>query len=484
MANHTENYNLVKPTMAETADIRTLNGNMDTVDTIMHDTQVSMADAFDSTETYAIRDKVMYEFKLYQCIHPHTGPWDANNWERVNAADTGGNYVEITPTYNSGMKVADTNIDGDLDEIKVPYMTGATAQADGAGGVVPAPTSQDVGKYLDASGGWSTPSGGGGGSNYSETVLWSGENSATMTLSESFENYDAILFIGEAAESGIHYVVTNTWSVEDLKAHINEGSRLCAVANDAWYEYITIPNDSTFIRENRNILYISEIRGLNLGGGKGSEIIPITAGDGTTSRTFTFDRIPKKVSMQYVANGWGFYRDIIWGTDRSYYQASQATISDTVTYTGVSGIVCDETTKSITITGLNATQAANTTDIVGYMYVEYGAGGGSGGARKDVLYSDANGAPHLTWLQLTHNFDDYDEIFMKISNPTDISAFNLYTYHSFMPMMYDPTERVSIQGLYGQRVVDVMFNGASFEIVRTDGDFRDNTIYEIVGIKY
>ena len=163
MATYTSNYNLTKPTMAESADIRVINGNMDTVDEIMHSTQVSMADAFDSTATYAIRDVVMYEFELYQCIHPHTGAWDANNFVRVNAAEVGGNYVEITPTYNTGLKVADTNIDGDQDEIKVPYMTGATAQADGTGGLVPAPTMQDVGKYLKSDGTWGEPSGGGGG---------------------------------------------------------------------------------------------------------------------------------------------------------------------------------------------------------------------------------------------------------------------------------------------------------------------------------
>lgn len=232
MANYTENYDLVKPTMAETADIRTINGNMDTVDTIMHDTQVSMADAFDSTASYAIRDLVMYEFKLYQCIHPHEGPWDADNWVRVNAAETGGNYVEITPTYNSGLKIAETNIDGDQDEIKVPYFGGATSQADGAGGAVPAPTSSDVGKFLSSNGGWETPSGGGGGTtvvpnpvgeptdelgtvqigntifsipgsgggagDFIDEVIYEDTTGATgaqnITLSERLDNYDAIYF--------------------------------------------------------------------------------------------------------------------------------------------------------------------------------------------------------------------------------------------------------------------------------------------------
>lgn len=104
-------------------------------------------------------------------------------------------------------------------------------------------------------------------------------------------------------------------------------------------------------------------------------------------------------------------------------------------------------------------------------------------AKKDVLYINTNGAPHLTWLTLAHNINDYDIIYLKISNPTDIANFNIYTHHSFMPIMYDTTERVSIQGLYGTRVVDIAFNGDEFQIVRTDGDVRNNTIYEIVGIK-
>ena len=101
------------------------------------------------------------------------------------------------------------------------------------------------------------------------------------------------------------------------------------------------------------------------------EVVDITAGNDTSSRTFTFDKIPKKISMQYIANSWCFYRSIIWGTDRSFYQASQYTISDTGTYIGVSGISCDDINKEMTITGLNAIQAANTSDIVGKMIIEY-----------------------------------------------------------------------------------------------------------------
>lgn len=322
MANYTDNYNLVKPTMAETADIRTINGNMDTVDTIMHDTQVSMADAFDSTASYAIRDLVMYEFKLYQCIHPHEGPWDAENWIRVNAAETGGNYVEITPTYQSGLKIADTNIDGDQDEIDVPYFGGATAQQNGTGGAVPAPTSSDVGKFLSSNGGWETPSGGGGGttvipnpvgeptdeletvqigntifsisgssgggSTAKRTVLYSGTEIETgvIELSDDISNYDIIEvvlgFTGTADKAKGSCYISAEWLLNNCSYTQNP--------TNATVHWLPSLFDNTFTRiimgNTNNKLQafdrvgqvVTEVAGIKFGsgGGKGS-------GDGYSS---------------------------------------------------------------------------------------------------------------------------------------------------------------------------------------------------------
>lgn len=226
------------------------------------------------------------------------------------------------------------------------------------------------------------------------------------------------------------------------------------------------------------------------GSGGNSEIIPISAGDGTTSRTFTFDKTPKFVAYYWndpvlEGNGWNTTAHFVWGQEFVAYSSAINAVSYNNNYQGCLRITYNG--NSITFTGGNAFGACNTTTGSGYMFVDYGGGSGGGsssGAVKDVLYSDPNGAPHLTWLQLTHNFTDYDVIYLKISNPSDISGFNIYTYHSFMPMMYNNAEKVSIQGLYGYRVVDIAFDGASFEIARTDGDYRNNTVYEIVGIKY
>ncbi len=96
MATYTDNYSLTKPTFAEVADIRTINGNMDTIDDIMHASQVSLADAYDQTATYNTGDVVMYEFLMYKCKEDNvTGNWDATKWERTTAAETGGGEIDF-----------------------------------------------------------------------------------------------------------------------------------------------------------------------------------------------------------------------------------------------------------------------------------------------------------------------------------------------------------------------------------------------------
>lgn len=101
------------------------------------------------------------------------------------------------------------------------------------------------------------------------------------------------------------------------------------------------------------------------------EIIDIPTGNDTTSRTFIFTKKPKLITFSYVTGGWGFNRFIVWGSDRSYYQASQPRISDSSVYVGVSSLDFDDENNSFTITGLNAFQAINTSDIVGKMVIEY-----------------------------------------------------------------------------------------------------------------
>lgn len=90
MATTTDNYQLLKPTYAEQADIGVINSNMNIIDDIMHSSQISLAPAYDSTQTYAEGDVVMYELLMYKCIAPTTGVWDGSKWERTTASESGG----------------------------------------------------------------------------------------------------------------------------------------------------------------------------------------------------------------------------------------------------------------------------------------------------------------------------------------------------------------------------------------------------------
>lgn len=171
MATYTDNYNLTKPTFAESADIRTINGNMDTIDAVMHASQVSLADAYDETRTssnpYNTGDIVMYELLMYKCLEDGVyGTWDGTKWERTTAgANGGGSDVEVTPSYNSGTKIAEIDVDGDTEEIYVPEMTGASSSSDGTAGLPPAPEAGDEDKFLKGDGKWAEV---GGGADYVE----------------------------------------------------------------------------------------------------------------------------------------------------------------------------------------------------------------------------------------------------------------------------------------------------------------------------
>ena len=369
---YTENYQFRKPVIGvDDADVKDINFNSDRADTLIHNTQISLAPAYDLNETYNTGDVVMYETLMYKCKEDNvTGAWVPEKWERTTAGEEGsggggGSSVVPNPQGEPTDTLNTIGIDGTIFDIA------------GSGG-------------------------GGSVSAYAETLLYDSGSPTSgapfnqdVALFDSLSNYDAIVVKWNTSEdrsreSPLETSDTVFCTVQDL---LSNNFCLHFSGYDTRWGEITF-TDTTFklfARGGDLTPQIYKIKGLKFGGGgagDGSEIIPISAGDGTTSRTYTFDKIPKKISMQYVANGWGFYRDIIWGTDRSYYQASQATISESATYIGVSGIVCDEANKSITITGLNAIQASNTTDIVGYMYVEYGGGSGSSEEISDMIWTE------------------------------------------------------------------------------------------------
>lgn len=96
MSTTTNYYALTKPELSDPADIRAINGNMDTLDTVLHGSQVSLADAFDQTKAYSAGDVVMYQFYMYKFTEDKAaGNWDATKVERTTAAETGGGEVDF-----------------------------------------------------------------------------------------------------------------------------------------------------------------------------------------------------------------------------------------------------------------------------------------------------------------------------------------------------------------------------------------------------
>lgn len=124
MATYTDNYQLTLPTYAETADIATINNNMTKIDEIMHDSQISIATAYDASTTsanpYNTGDIVMYEKIAYKCKYDGVyGTWDASKWEQTTLADNlgGGDASEISYDNTTSGLTAD-DVQEAIDELE------------------------------------------------------------------------------------------------------------------------------------------------------------------------------------------------------------------------------------------------------------------------------------------------------------------------------------------------------------------------------
>lgn len=297
---YTENYQFRKPVIGiDIADVKDINFNSDRTDTLIHNTQISLAPAYDLNETYDTGNVVMYETLMYKCKEDGvTGAWDASKWERTTAGEEG--------------------------------------------------------------------SGGGGGS----SVVPNPQGTPTDTLE-------------------------------------------------------TIEIDGT----------VYDIGAGSSGSGMSSEVIPISAGDGTTSRTFTFSKTPKKITMQgYTSGDGGWYESgyFIWGENFMNLIGAQGTIA-TGGYAGQAAISYGADGKSFTITASNAFGAFNRADnFSGMMLVDYG-----GGRTEDVLFEKSYLTANPNTITLDHAFTDYDDIQFWMVKKDDSG------YYDYLPVNNVPVEYLS-----------------------------------------
>ena len=413
MAEYTDNYGLIEPTYAELADIDPLNGNFETIDEIMHASQVSLADAYDLTATYYTGDVVMYQYYMYKCKEDNvTGAWDATKWERTTAGANG--------SGGGGTEVVANPVGTPTADLQTIEIAGTIYDIPGGGGS------------------------GGGGAGISIESLWSGINSATMQLSKSFENYDAITVIATAVTAQGDYRLTNTWPVEYLKQHINDGIRF-GLTGDTWYVYFSITDNITFTRQDQSIVYISDILGVKFAGSGAisAEVIPIGIGDGATSRTFQLNRTPKSIIMQgYTSGDGGWYESgyFIWGSNFINLVGAQHTIA-TGGYAGQAAISYGADGKSFTITAANAFGAFNRADsFSGFLFVDYGEGGGAA-----LDYSTDEQDTGKKWI-------DGKTIYQKtiILKQNDVLNFT-YSNNEFLNCLPANIDYINIVQIYSDR---------------------------------
>lgn len=111
---YSANYSLKEPQKnVDLADVNDINYNTEAIDGLIHNTQISLAPAYDHTLTYEVGDLVMYDTLLYKCITAITvaEAWDATKWERAvlsNSAGGGGGGIDYSTTeQNTGVKWVD-----------------------------------------------------------------------------------------------------------------------------------------------------------------------------------------------------------------------------------------------------------------------------------------------------------------------------------------------------------------------------------------
>lgn len=219
-------------------------------------------------------------------------------------------YYSLT-VVNDNTDIIDTQMyNNQVSAAKV--MVGATANADGESGRVPAPTSSDRTKYLKGDGTWDTPSGGGGGSStlagltdvdlssptdgqgliydatnskwingtvsggggsgFTETSLFTGgvSGDTTFALSDAITNYDYIAVYYRHSDGSTTYQDVKLYPSSLLYSLIGTSVNILGIANDAWYYYFTVTSTTQFAFAKKNAGWITDIVGLKYGSGGGS----------------------------------------------------------------------------------------------------------------------------------------------------------------------------------------------------------------------
>lgn len=130
---------------------------------------------------------------------------------KINYSGVGAHgNVEVDPVLTQGTEIATITVNEDEYSLYAPTpttyndFTGATSQAAGAHGLVPAPTASDVDKYLKGDGTWHTVSGGGSStlSGLSDVSISSPSNSQALVYNSTSSKWENTSLAGASDMTG------------------------------------------------------------------------------------------------------------------------------------------------------------------------------------------------------------------------------------------------------------------------------------------
>ena len=277
MATYTDNYQLEKPVASDAGNVAVLNRNSDKIDTILHASQVSIADAYDDTATYNTGDVVMYEFFLYECLDDNvTGTWDSTKWQRTTAATSGSSGGASALTDLTDVAVSSPS-NGQV--LKYDSTSGKWVNGTGGGGsstlsglsdvTITSPT-DGQGLVWDATEGkWVNGTSGGSGTTYtviSDTTQTTNAWVNPITISCNPLDYDVIIFDISDSGTGRYYCITfpqtlplDSGDGDNCKGYVLQGNLMAYPAR--------LSNGMAMFTSTNTTLNVTKVTGIKFGGG-------------------------------------------------------------------------------------------------------------------------------------------------------------------------------------------------------------------------
>lgn len=514
----------------------------------------NLAAPFSASATYAVGNYVIYQENLYKCITAITtaAAWDATKWTRVlitneMGSGSGGDYAnqniadtyDITSTYDVGDYVIfNSLLYKCITAVTTPGVWNSSYWAHvlvtnemGSGGgssVIPNPQdpATDTLTTIGINGTVYDIAGGGGGSGYTETTLWSGNETPSVSgtdinLSENISDYDAIaIHVGNSSYTGDNVFLVSSLTIgETYISTIYHGENLGA--------YFTYTSDTQINIKRQATSYpqiYTEVIGIKYGsgGGGGTTVVPNPSGTPTdTLNTVEIDNVIYDLGGG-GGSGSGYEETVLWTGPETPNMSSTITLNDNLSnydmvyfnvhhdyYTNEEGsalfavsslaiggnyistlydydkiYVCFEYTSDtqLLIKTVNSGNLTTYTEIVGIKF-KGGSGGGGVSFDEDILLNTQTEVSSGSSIQLTSSIFDYDLIIIDTSTGSytdwrehifmDVSQITLNTEYTRMVL------RTS-SDTYGLRY---KFTANNTIYAWGDGS-RNMIIYKITGVKF